>query len=154
MSYHVSFCVCDGDAAGNAGGTDVIAAIFGLDRATDRRELYFLADILGADRSRYGLCLYRASNTADRDSARDTRSRDRSLSRNFHRVRDRDVMHAGHFLADSEGVAAEFDRRVRDNVIQTLLGVSNANSLDTHVAVNVDFAVGAADDAHVSGNVR
>jgi hypothetical protein len=85
--------------------------------------------------------------------ARNARRINSGIPRNFDGIADRDIVQACGVFTDAEGVAFELDGRVQDDAVQTALRIAETESGDAHITVNVDFAVDAADDGDVTGDV-
>ena len=143
----------DGHTSGSRRNAEIVANISCGDGAAGSCELGVALDSFDADGARSGLNFYRTAHTANGLRAGGDGGAYFGVARHLNRVRDADVAHPGHFLADANGISRLFDGRIRDGIVQALLRVVKAESRCAHVAAHVHFSVGAASDIYVAGGV-
>src|SRR6266849_3513574 len=105
------------------------------------------------DASRSGGSLHGAANSTDRLRPRSDRGAHFRFPRYFDHIIDGQVVQAGYLFADSNRVSPLLDRRIRNEVLQTILRIFEEKSGNTDVAVDVNFSIGTALDGDVTRGI-
>src|SRR5258707_3712400 len=112
-----------------------------------------MLDFFNTDRAGGGLNLHGPAHAANGLGAGSDVGTDFRVAGNLNRVCNADVAHARVIFSDADGIALLFDGRIRERIVEAFLRTLGAEPGSTDATVDVNFAVGAAGDIHVTGGV-